>query len=76
MSVDKLKKGGQAIITKIAEKNSAYVEELAALGLTEGVQIKCVRKSIGGNLIHLQCNNNTVVVRKKEANIIEIRSIK
>jgi len=73
MFINELKAGQSAIITKINNNsNPAYVEELNALGLCEGVKVTCIRKSILKRLLHIKCHNSVVVVRKKEAGIIEV----
>lgn len=76
MNIKDLKKGQNAIITHInASKNTAYTEELTSLGICEGTKITVVRTSTFGNLLHLKCNNSTIVIRKNESDIIEVISI-
>lgn len=66
-----IKIGQTALINSIDVEN-AYTEELRALGLCEGCKVTCIRKSTLGTLIHLQCNNVTVILRKKETESLKV----
>ncbi|MGV3278195.1 ferrous iron transport protein A [Rickettsiales bacterium LUAb2] len=76
MCIDRLNIGEKAVVIKINQpKDKAYLDELLSLGLSIGSVITCVRKSIFGNLLHIKLNNTLVVVRKKEACIVEVEKI-
>lgn len=66
-----LKVGQIALIESINASN-AYTEELRSLGFCEGCTVKCIRRSIFGRLLHVKCNNTTVVLRQKESRVLSV----
>lgn len=74
MTLDKLKAGGSAIITKIGNAD-AERRRLLDLGILPGTLIENVMASPLGDPVAYRVRNATVALRREQARLIEVEEI-
>lgn len=72
MTLDKLKVGESAVITKINNVDTER-RRLFDLGILPGTRIENVMKSPLGDPIAYRVRNSTVALRRRQAQLIEIQ---
>ncbi|MCC7257875.1 MAG: ferrous iron transport protein A [Gammaproteobacteria bacterium] len=72
MTLDELKPGQQATITRI-EGDGPLVQRLMALGLLEGSDVAMIRRALGGDPVEVQVMGYALSLRREEARRVEVR---
>lgn len=72
MTLDELKAGQQATITRI-DGEGPLVQRLMALGLLEGSDVTMVRRALGGDPVEVQVMGYALSLRREEARRVEVR---
>ena len=71
MTLDQLKPGQHAVITKVVE-DGALAQRLMALGLLEGTPVGMLRRALGGDPLEIDVKGYALSLRRNEARRIEI----
>ena len=73
MTLDQLKPGQKAVITRV-DKEGQLAQRLMSLGLLEGTRVALLRRALGGDPIEIDVMGYALSLRKNEARQIEIES--
>lgn len=73
MTLDQLKPGQQAVITRV-DNEGQLAQRLMSLGLLEGTRVELLRRALGGDPIEIDVMGYALSLRKAEASQIEIET--
>ena len=73
MTLDELKPGQSAIITRV-DNEGQLAQRLMSLGLLEGTRVALLRRALGGDPIEIDVMGYALSLRKAEARHIEIET--
>lgn len=71
MTLDQLKPGQKAVITRV-DNEGQLAQRLMSLGLLEGTRVALLRRALGGDPIEIDVMGYALSLRKAEASHIEI----
>ena len=71
MTLDQLKPGHNAVITRI-DNEGQLAQRLMSLGLLEGTKVSLLRRALGGDPIEIDVMGYALSLRQAEAGQIEI----
>jgi ferrous iron transport protein A len=74
-TLNELNVNDSAKIIKFKPNNSAYRNQLLAIGLTPGTTFKVIRKAPLGDPITISIRGSIISLRKKEAEILELEKL-
>lgn len=75
MTLDQLKPGQQATVTRVAE-TGPLAQRLMALGLLEGTPVGMLRRALGGDPLEIDVKGYALSLRRDEARKIEIELVR
>lgn len=70
-----LKKGEQAIVTKINDSFSDFRQRLLSMGITPAAHLTLVRKAPLGDPVQISIRGSELCLRLSEARLIEVQKV-
>ena len=74
MTLDQIKKGQHALITRV-DGEGPLAQRLMSLGLLEGTRVKLIRRALGGDPLEVDVMGYALSLRKSEARQIKITTV-
>ena len=71
MTLDQLKPGQQAVITRV-DNEGQLAQRLMSLGLLEGTDVAMMRRALGGDPLEIDVMGYALSLRRSEASLITI----